>query len=112
MPYIYIPSPRLRKEIIYLILFTLLFLAGAVYCYAHYKCEPLEGIALFIFAMGGTVITYFIWCFLRYALIKLLHEMGYMRTSKEHRIHIIHRPSSDHKSSHHHHHHHHHSNED
>lgn len=108
MPYIYIPSPRLRKEIIYLIVITLLALIGAVYLYVHFKCEPIEGIALFIFAIGGAVIAYAAWCFLRYVMIKLLYEMGYMRTSKEHRIHVIHRPSNDHHSSHHHHHHHHH----
>ena len=53
MPYIYIPSPRLRKEIIYLIVITLLALIGAVYLYVHFKCEPIEGIALFIFAINN-----------------------------------------------------------
>ena len=114
MPYIYIPTTRIRKEIIYLILLFVLFIAAAVFLYTQYTFTPTEGVALFVAAVGGTVIIYALWVLLRYIVVKILNGMGYAGNSKEHKIHVIRRPSTNKKkeSHHHHHHHHHHHSED
>ena len=107
MPYIYIPTPRLRKEIFWLILSFVLMAAACTIIYIKKGANIFELPYLIIGIFGLTVIFYGLWLLLRFIVVRTLEYMGYRHTTKEHRVHIIRRPSSDHEHHHHHHHHNH-----
>lgn len=106
MPYIYIPTPRLRKEIFWLIFSFVLMAAACIILYVKKGANPFELHYLIIGIVGLTVIFYGLWLLVRIFVVRTLEYMGYRRTTKEHRVHIIRRPSSDHEHHHHHHHNH------
>lgn len=100
MPYFYIPSRRIRTELISLLVCFLIALGLNVYAIAHYGSPLSELWTSILYVLMATVVLYAVWVLLRLLLFGIARLFGWKPKHKHH----THR---FHSTQHHHHHHHH-----
>lgn len=94
MPYFYIPSHRIRTELISLLVCFLIAVGLNVYAIIHYNGELSELWTSLLYVLEATAVLYAVWIVLRLIVFGIARLFGWKPKPRHH---------------HHHHHHHHHS---
>lgn len=102
MPYFYLPSRRIRKEFISLLVCFIIAVGFNIYAIAHYGAPISELWTSILYVLEATFVLYAVWILLRLLVYGFLCLIGRKPKSHHHHHYIIRR----HQSDHHHHHHH------
>ena len=101
MPYFYIPSRRIRKELLSLLVCFIIAVGLNIYAIIHYDAPLSELWTSILYVLEATVVLYVAWIILRWLVYGFLCLIGRKPQSKNRHAHIIHR--HQHGNSRHHH---------
>lgn len=98
MPYYYIPSRRIRTELISLLVCFLIAVGLNVYAIIHYNAPLSELWTSLLYVLEASAVLYAVWIILRLLVFGIARLFGYKPKHKHRHAHRF-------RSSHHHHHH-------
>ena len=98
MPYFYLPSRRLRKELLSLLVCFIIAVGLNVYAIIHYDAPISELWTSILYVLEATAVLYVVWILLRVLIYGFLCLIGRKPKSHHHHRYIIRRSHHSHHS--------------
>lgn len=98
MPYFYLPSRRLRKELLSLLVCFIIAVGLNVYAIIHYDAPISELWTSILYVLEATAVLYVVWILLRLLIYGFLCLIGRKPKSHHHHRYIIRRSHHSHHS--------------